>query len=85
MNTPGLMAGILFITAATIGISGCKQSDYENIPSAGREPLIEPDYSAVTIPKNIAPMNFMVLEDGNSFIIRVKSASSATLTIKSAN
>ena len=85
MNTPGLMAGILFIIAATIGISGCKQSDYENIPSAGREPLIEPDYSAVTIPKNIAPMNFMVLEDGNSFIIRVKSASSATLTIKSSD
>jgi len=38
MNTPGLKAGILFITAATIGISGCKQSDYENIPSAGRNP-----------------------------------------------
>jgi hypothetical protein len=34
------------------------------------EPVIEPDYSGVTVPYNIAPMNFCILEDGSSYIIR---------------
>jgi hypothetical protein len=36
-----------------------------------REPFIEPDYSGVTIPSDIAPMNFKILEDGESFIINL--------------
>lgn len=85
MNNPIFSVGILIVTTATIVVSGCKPFDYENIPSTGREPLIEPDYSAVTIPKNIAPMNFTILEDGNSFIIRVKSPGVTTIKLKSPN
>jgi hypothetical protein len=34
-----------------------------------REPVIEPDYTGVTIPRNIAPMNFIITEEGESFIL----------------
>lgn len=85
MNLVKLPAGILVITIANIVFNGCKPVDYDNILSTGREPVIEPDYSAVTIPKNIAPMNFIVLEDGNSFIVRAKSTGGTTLTIKSSD
>ena len=49
-------------------------------------PSIDPDYAGVTIPPNIAPMNFAVKEDGSRFIVTAASAgSSLTLTIKSRN
>ena len=68
-----------------IVITSCKQVNYDTLPSTGREPVIEPDYSAVMIPKNIAPMNFLILEEGNSFIIRVKSPGGSALTLKSSD
>jgi len=57
----------LFLTA------GCT-TDFEGIDEIDREPVIEPDYSGVTIPPNIAPMNFIIREDGKSFSLSVKSS-----------
>jgi hypothetical protein len=36
-----------------------------------REPNICPDYSGTTIPPNIAPMNFRVLEPGRNYVVKV--------------
>ena len=41
-----------------------KRENNSNIQNIDREPVIEPDYSGVTIPTNIAPMNFLIKEDG---------------------
>jgi hypothetical protein len=38
-----------------------------------RIPVISPDYTGVTIPPNIAPMNFSILESGESFKVVVTS------------
>jgi len=65
--------------------SGCKEADYENIALIGRKPVIEPDYSGVTIPENIAPMNFTISEDGNSFIVRAASSAGKRFNIKSSD
>ncbi|NQU54696.1 MAG: PD40 domain-containing protein [Bacteroidetes bacterium] len=48
---------------------GCKTEVNENVQELDRKPNIEPDYSGVTIPPNIAPMNFIIKEDGNFFKI----------------
>ncbi|MEI6049155.1 MAG: cytochrome C biosynthesis protein [Bacteroidota bacterium] len=37
-------------------------------------PKIEPDYSGVTIPPNIAPLNFIVKENGSAFFVKFSSA-----------
>jgi hypothetical protein len=34
-------------------------------------PHIEPRYSGITIPPNIAPLNFIIGEEGKSFYIRI--------------
>ncbi len=47
-----------------------------------REPKIEPDYSEVTVPYNIAPMNFTVKEKGKNIWIAAKSANGSETEIK---
>jgi hypothetical protein len=57
-----LFSGILFC-------NGCKSDVSENSLRINRKPVIEPDYINVTIPPNIAPMNFTIAEEGNSFTV----------------
>jgi len=40
----------------------------ESIDTLPQQPEIFPDYTEITIPPNIAPLNFMVKEDGENFI-----------------
>jgi WD40 repeat protein len=75
-------AGILALITLFLLI-GCNTDNYSNIPTICREPLIEPDYSGVTIPTNIAPMNFIILEEGKYFKIRVTSSNGTQLSVKS--
>lgn len=46
-------------------------------------PLIFPDYRNVTIPSNIAPLNFEVLEEGEGFAVRIKGEHGPDILIKS--
>lgn len=66
----------LFLTA------GCT-TDFEGIDEIDREPAIEPDYPGVTIPPNIAPMNFIIRENGKSFILSIKSSNGFEKKIRS--
>lgn len=77
MKLKNIALGILFFFAA------CKTNRNESIREQGREPVIEPDYSGVTIPPNIAPMNFMIKEDGSSYRIEATSSNGVRLSIKS--
>lgn len=59
----------LFISCGEVKIP----SDYIEVDSV---PLISPDYTEVTIPSNIAPLNFIVKESGDNFIVHLKSEES---------
>lgn len=48
---------ILFLLVALLGLSACRQSPV-NVQKVSRSPQIFPDYVGVTIPADIAPMNF---------------------------
>ena len=61
-----VVIGIMFCT-------GCKNGVYNNIQKTNRKPVIEPDYSEVSIPQNIAPMNFSVREEGDLFDLTATS------------
>ena len=54
----------------------CETENYENTRNLDHKPAIDPHYSGVTIPPNIAPLNFTITEDGNAFKITVSSTSS---------
>ena len=55
-----------------IGLGCIRNIDNDALPE-GRKPLIEPDYADVTIPPNIAPMNFKIVEESESFIVTATS------------
>ena len=67
----------LFLPAIIIlALTGCSSGDIGSAVKAGRKPVIEPDYTDVTIPPNVAPMNFCIREDGSTFRITANSESS---------
>jgi hypothetical protein len=65
-------------------LSGCK-TDQVNIVSSDREPVLEPDYSGVTVPVNIAPLNFRIKEDGNIFTVNATSPTGFHLSVRSSD
>jgi len=65
--------------------AGCASDDFSDPMPAGREPVIDPDYSAVTIPPNIAPMNFIIMEPGKAFRITAKSSNGQILKIETSS
>lgn len=76
---------ILFLIGMLFYI-GCKQEAGKDITKTNRKPLIKPDYTDVTIPPNIAPMNFRINEDGKYFRVTATSgANGYQLNIKSTN
>ena len=66
----------------SILVTGCESDRSEALKESGREPVIEPDYSGVTVPPNIAPMNFVINEKGNSFKINIVSSNGGHFSIK---
>ena len=42
-----------------------------NCTPVAREPNIAPDYGGVTIPPNIAPLNFRILEKGRAYCVKI--------------
>lgn len=71
---------LLFIGAMT----GCgPRFSEKNLVTVDRIARIDPDYTDVVIPANIAPLNFRILEKGRAFQVRVHSTNSASLEVSS--
>ncbi len=66
-----------------ISCAYCRTVNDKNIICEGREAVIEPDYTDVTIPPNIAPMNFMIREEGSCYRIRASSPGAYQFIIRS--
>ncbi len=73
------------IIVAFSALYGCKNRPSENISESAMLPLIEPDYSGVTIPVNIAPMNFIIKEPGISFYAEISAGTNDVIRVKSKN
>ncbi|HBE41375.1 MAG TPA: hypothetical protein DDW27_09255 [Bacteroidales bacterium] len=76
---------VIMILIFGLFLSGGCKSGNGNLSEIDREPVIEPDYSGVTIPPNIAPMNFSIKEEGKSFLAEVLSSNGQRILIKSGN
>lgn len=63
---PIVLCGGLFLTGCTPSVPTSSQPE-------ARLPRIYPDYVQVTLPINIAPMNFIVQEEGDDFITEFSS------------
>ena len=76
---------ILVLLVCILFLSACKTDQYDNVLTLDKEPVIEPDYSGVTIPYNIAPTNFIIKEKGISFRMNAFSSNGTELSVKSSD
>jgi len=66
--------------------SGCSiPEDGADVQSIGRSANIQPDYSGIVIPPNIAPLNFKVKESGDEYIVRIHSKHGNSIRIQSSS
>jgi len=55
----------------------------QGIITVDREPKIVPDYTNITIPPNIAPLNFLIDEIGDKYLVKIHSLNGEDLIINS--
>jgi hypothetical protein len=62
-------------------IAACSTVPDENTTQLNSRPVIEPDYSDLTIPINIAPLNFSIEEKGDAFFVRISDEKGETIKV----
>ncbi len=60
-------------------------SGIENFTDVPRIPSIFPDYTGITIPPNIAPLNFRINEPGNEFEARIYTSKENSVVVRNSN
>ncbi|MDI9433659.1 MAG: hypothetical protein QM570_18245 [Planctomycetota bacterium] len=70
-NVIGTILMLGFVAYALHGCAADRPDSIDAVPHAGRPARIHPDYSGVVAPPNIAPLNFVVQEDGRSYFVRI--------------
>ncbi len=75
----------IIISFTLIILSNC--NSIENNPTGliQRKPQVEPDIIGTTVPYNIAPMNFMILEKGTSFLVVATSPDGYQVSVNSSD
>jgi hypothetical protein len=75
----------LIIIVFTSIIAACSSVPDGNISRLNSTPIIEPDYSDLTIPKNIAPLNFSIEENGTSFYVKILADNGESIEVSDKN
>ena len=65
-------------------LHGCDGREKPSEPYAvvDRKPKMWPDYGDVTVPANIAPLNFVIQEPGAGYFVRVHAANDKPIECK---
>ena len=80
------LVGLLCIGALVYGLwSGEKDPPVPTgtVQAVGRAARIEPDYSGLVIPPNIAPLNFSVDEEGSGYCVKIYSEQGPQIEVRS--
>ena len=90
MNKYGRYLLLLLATASAAGLIGALclgASGLAVAPSeaaaVGRSARIQPDYADAVIPPNIAPLNFLVRENGSRYLVRIRSEQGRPIEVTS--
>ena len=75
---------VCWLSLMVAGFSACQPS-VMNYTLTDRLPAISPDYTAISLPPNIAPLNFQIDEQGEDFVAKIWSANNDTLTVHCAS
>lgn len=83
MNLQAIYIALL-AAAGVVLLPGCGSDVPTDSTPAARQPRVSPDYTALTIPRNIAPLRFAIDEDGSEWVTRYR-AGDASLTVGGRN
>jgi hypothetical protein len=72
----GFLACLLIMNCSTF-------EKMTNLQSAGRPPNLKPDVAGITIPVNVAPLNFIIGEAGKRFAVEIRSTNGNPIRIQS--
>ncbi len=79
---------ILIVVAVAVSVGACAvwwrpRPDVTAALAVPRLPRIRPDYSGITVPPNIAPLNFSIRERGSRFLVQVTAEAGGSIEIVS--
>jgi len=61
----------------------CSSKPHGTIAETGLSPVIDPDYTGLTIPYNIAPLNFKIIEKGSAYFALISAGKETAMEVRS--
>ncbi len=83
INAKWIVRLVLSGLAALVLACGSPSIPPTNTTPVKHRPHIDPDYSGVTIPANIAPLNFMIEEEGTHYLVKISGAAGKDIIVNS--
>ncbi|WP_167608761.1 TolB family protein [Maribellus sediminis] len=77
--------GFYILVISSIFLWSCTGTPGDDLKSTETLPHIKPDYTALTIPFNIAPLNFKVVDENEACVVKVVGADDQGFTVQSKN
>lgn len=74
---------LILIPVIALLMFSCNTKPLETEYTADCKPVLIPDYSEITIPVNIAPLNFYTQEEGERFFLEIKGEDNIPVTVSS--
>ena len=72
-----------YLVLAGLLIASCRPGpDLSAATPVEREPRLDPDYTSLVIPPNIAPLNFRIVENGRDFVVRISSDAAPSFELR---
>lgn len=71
MKSARVLLAAVLATAAVVAVGSISAEGPADPTTTGRPPRIDPDYSDVVVPPNLAPLNFVVQEPGQAYRVSV--------------
>jgi hypothetical protein len=81
----GIFKNIRYLIILPFLLYSCGSKPDGNFTLSELIPKLDPEYSDITIPPNIAPLNFIIKEQGNAFFARFSSIIGTEIELTSGN
>ncbi|MGC1391232.1 MAG: cytochrome C biosynthesis protein [Bacteroidales bacterium] len=76
---------LIYLIALPLLLYGCGNKPQGDIAISKLAPNLEPDYSGIIIPPNIAPLNFIIKEKGKTYFVKITSGRGTGIELSSGN
>ncbi len=80
-----IFGNLIYPAILLLILSGCGNNPHGDIALSELAPKLEPDYSDLTIPPNIAPLNFMIKDKGDAYYVSFSGTDGTRFDIYSGN